>query len=277
MNKLFVVFFTLLSSSLFGMVSDERRQNEQLLIYAGSGDTTKVVELLNRNADINTQSLIGNTPLHHALVNGTAELINILLERGANTKVKNDALQTPLDVAKGHIPPPTSDVQKTVLAIAQDRTLPCLSTSVAQKKALSATQGRMLEFANLLELYPVVSKEAHLRPTTDTLLKALQYGWPRMVNSLLNRLEISQDDAMLYIQLVQSSFEHTGNNAYKQIEQLIKAQCFPPSDTIIILNDTANNAVETISAATNHATAKIALKFKKLQDSFPKMRYRASY
>ncbi|MCH2175060.1 MAG: ankyrin repeat domain-containing protein [Lentisphaeria bacterium] len=49
--------------------------------------------------DFNKQDLQGNSPLHHAVVNGNHELIKALVEKGANTKVRNKIGLSPLFIA----------------------------------------------------------------------------------------------------------------------------------------------------------------------------------
>lgn len=65
-------------------------------------------QLLEKNAEINAQSILGNTPLHEAAMYGNAEATEILLKRGAQKNIKNKRTSpfeqkggyTPLEAAK---------------------------------------------------------------------------------------------------------------------------------------------------------------------------------
>ena len=64
-------------------------------------DTTAVELLLAHGAVINSRATMqGWTPLHGAVSSGRMDLVEVLLQRGANVGAKDDAGRTPLQVAK---------------------------------------------------------------------------------------------------------------------------------------------------------------------------------
>jgi ankyrin repeat protein len=59
--------------------------------------------LILHNANINVQSSInGETPLHEAASIGNLDIVELLLNHGANPKIKNHTDATPLDIAEIH-------------------------------------------------------------------------------------------------------------------------------------------------------------------------------
>jgi ankyrin repeat protein len=64
-----------------------------------SGDVAKVVELLNRGADVNASDSRDRTPLHFAAFKRYAEIASLLLKHGADVNARDDAGDTPLHYA----------------------------------------------------------------------------------------------------------------------------------------------------------------------------------
>jgi ankyrin repeat protein len=63
---------------------------------------TEVIEfLLNKGADVNARSRDGGTALHGAAFLGHIETVNLLLNKGANPNVRNKKGETPLDSSSG--------------------------------------------------------------------------------------------------------------------------------------------------------------------------------
>lgn len=76
---------------------------ETALLTAITDKSVEVVEeLLNKGANPNVQSksvgFPGNTPLHMAALNGLTKEVELLLHHGADPTVRNDEGQTPLDI-----------------------------------------------------------------------------------------------------------------------------------------------------------------------------------
>lgn len=68
---------------------------------ASVGDRAQIVRLLlDKGADVNAQDQCGNSPLHHAAHSGSINTICALLDGGADTNVVNDDAQIPIDVAR---------------------------------------------------------------------------------------------------------------------------------------------------------------------------------
>jgi len=67
---------------------------------AGEGRANIVEVLLEHGADINRQSDRGNTPLHLAALWGRNEVVKLLLASGADVTIRNDEGQTPKELAQ---------------------------------------------------------------------------------------------------------------------------------------------------------------------------------
>ncbi|MCC6695719.1 MAG: ankyrin repeat domain-containing protein [Candidatus Hydrogenedentes bacterium] len=66
-----------------------------------NGDTEALGLLLDQTPDfVNLPGSSNNTPLHSAAGYGNADVVKMLLERGADPTATNDFGQTPLDIAK---------------------------------------------------------------------------------------------------------------------------------------------------------------------------------
>jgi ankyrin repeat protein len=92
------------------------------LHYAVSGHQFDVINyLLDRGADISARDTWGSTPLHYAAADGSAKLTRYLLERGAEIDAQSHEGATPLfDAAEaGH-----TEAVRILVKAGADRTLP---------------------------------------------------------------------------------------------------------------------------------------------------------
>ncbi len=102
-----LVIISLFSISTFGQVevsSDTSYfvpwdDDYNLLLAVNKGDSSSVVLLLNRGANINTTTVDGVTPLMYASESGNLSLVKLLTERGANLNKKPYNGETALIVA----------------------------------------------------------------------------------------------------------------------------------------------------------------------------------
>jgi outer membrane protein assembly factor BamB len=91
------VICALMVSSLGAQPTLQESLNAQLLHAVGRGDEAAVAELLEKGADVNTESDRGTTPLYIASEQGYVDVVRILLERGADPDTKDLELgRTPL-------------------------------------------------------------------------------------------------------------------------------------------------------------------------------------
>lgn len=68
----------------------------QLIEAVSSGAIEKVVELLNKGAEVNASNTRSCTLFHFAAIEGYTEIASLLLKHGASVKAQDDAGETPL-------------------------------------------------------------------------------------------------------------------------------------------------------------------------------------
>lgn len=64
------------------------------------GETSKVRALLKKGASANALTNRKKTPLHYAVIGGSLELVEILIEAGADKRMQDDFGKAPLDYCK---------------------------------------------------------------------------------------------------------------------------------------------------------------------------------
>ena len=62
-------------------------------------DCEDVAKCINQGIDVNTMFFTGNSPLHIAVGRANLELLDILLDAGADVLLKNERKLTPIEVA----------------------------------------------------------------------------------------------------------------------------------------------------------------------------------
>src|SRR5947209_5684527 len=70
--------------------------NEELLDAARKGDLVSVKALLAKGAAIETKTPYGQTPLYLAAMNGRADVVEFLLDKGASTDVRDTFYKAPI-------------------------------------------------------------------------------------------------------------------------------------------------------------------------------------
>lgn len=70
-----------------------------LMMAASINNLPMVTLLLQKEVLIDAQGYLGMTALMFAALNNNTQVVNALLDAGANTKIKNRANQTALDIA----------------------------------------------------------------------------------------------------------------------------------------------------------------------------------
>jgi len=70
-----------------------------------AGDIKRVIALLDLNIDPDIKDKSGKTVLHHAVINGHKDVVELLLRRGAEVDCKDYGGKTPLSwaAANGHV------------------------------------------------------------------------------------------------------------------------------------------------------------------------------
>ncbi len=94
---------SLLEAGVDPQVLDTRRaaNGRYPLNWAALGGDVEIIELLlDAGADINQANLSGFTPLHHAIEGSSVEAARLLIQRGADLSMTNRARQTPLQLAQ---------------------------------------------------------------------------------------------------------------------------------------------------------------------------------
>jgi hypothetical protein len=70
--------------------------NDDLLEAARKGDLTSVKELIGKGAAIETKTPYGQTPLYLAAMSGHADVVALLLDKGASTDVRDTFYKAPM-------------------------------------------------------------------------------------------------------------------------------------------------------------------------------------
>ena len=67
-----------------------------------SGKVEEVMEQIDDYADIDVVNQHGNSALHNAVRKGHTKVVKLLLENGADLKIRNAKGKTPIDLAYGN-------------------------------------------------------------------------------------------------------------------------------------------------------------------------------
>ena len=82
-------------------VNTKDKNGKTILHIAIENNYEDIVKFLIQNkADVNIKDNDGNTPLHLAVKNGNDFIVKLLLKAGAKKDIKNNEGKTPLDLAK---------------------------------------------------------------------------------------------------------------------------------------------------------------------------------
>jgi len=81
------------------IIASENKLFMNLSLAIKNKNTQAVMELLNKQIDINKHYKDGNTPLHLAAANKSYEIAYLLLKKGANIDAANEREQTALHIA----------------------------------------------------------------------------------------------------------------------------------------------------------------------------------
>ena len=103
------------SAPIKSKAQTQARLNLALLKSAESGDFEDVKTLLARGAFINATDREGNTPLHDAADGGYVAIAKLLLDHGANYRIKNKYGSTPLWLT-GRQESPANDAENKAIA-----------------------------------------------------------------------------------------------------------------------------------------------------------------
>ena len=77
----------------------EDQRNVQFLQVAAEGQTPRIRYLLSLGADLDFRDQYGLTALHHAVVSGFEEAVELLLQLGAEVDASSAGFGTPLSIA----------------------------------------------------------------------------------------------------------------------------------------------------------------------------------
>ena len=94
-NQMDVVLFLLEK----GAEIDQKSAYMLLPAAAKNGNLALTESLLEQKLNVNHKNANGNTALHEAAAAGKLEMVKLLISRGANSKIRNNYGETPLDIA----------------------------------------------------------------------------------------------------------------------------------------------------------------------------------
>ena len=86
-----IIVFVLIACSV-----QSQAQNKQLLKQVKKGNFSKVEKLLQNGADINYKDFLGYSALQFAVIRGHTVIVKLLLEKGANPNIQDILGKTPL-------------------------------------------------------------------------------------------------------------------------------------------------------------------------------------
>lgn len=78
--------------------ADAETKTTALHLSADRGNLAISLMLLNAGANVNSQDINGDTPLHNACLCGHKEIISLLLSRGADKQLQNSSNEKPGDL-----------------------------------------------------------------------------------------------------------------------------------------------------------------------------------
>lgn len=141
------IFTIFLACAFLGCMS-LKEINSSLLQSSAVGDTTRIKEMLERGADINTKDRYGRTPLHVSLENKQVETAKFLMNRGANVNAKDALDNTPLHLSE------YADEERTSHLLTErgaDRTAPNkFGLQPAEMRGVPEIEAKIVEAAQLL-------------------------------------------------------------------------------------------------------------------------------
>jgi hypothetical protein len=151
---------------------------------AGVGDVARVALEIKNGADVNSITSIDHwTPLMYAARGGNPEVINLLVDRGANIRAENSQGGTPLHIAAFYEKTENCRALLARGANVRARTrskgvTPLLSAIVSEETSNLATIKLLLSAGAMIEpSYPILAKEPK-KETAFLLLVLLQRGFP---------------------------------------------------------------------------------------------------
>ncbi len=188
------------------------------LVLASSGGHREAAKcILDKGADVNAQGAMGRTALMHAAWKGSAELVKLLVSKGANANLRDDYCSTALNGPLNTLRKGRPEVAKLLLAGAADANAEDDHGETALKAAISANN---LEMVRLLVRWGADVNAKNRRGWTP-LMESASEGHLKIVKFLLDN---GANVSLAAERRDRTSLKIAKEKGHKEIVALLKAR-----------------------------------------------------
>lgn len=234
---------------LSGEGNDMNAVNEEgvtpLIRAVNLNQKQSVIALLDDGADINAaDTTAGNTPLHHAILQGSTQLIRILLERNAQQSIPNKEGKTALDLAR-------NAANKEILRLMNEAAPQKESASLkVEEKKIDVPQPKLsslqVSSAQVKKDAPALAATAQDTALKNVSLKSADKEASAMLKQMISRYETrgiraylnEHPHALALIDDPKQQLRYVGPNGWRVLDIIEKLRNERQSEKEIILHIT---------------------------------------